>query len=270
MPIITISRGSASGGMALAEGLCKRLDYELVTRESVCSQAASFAVSAETLEQALLMPVGFWDRFRHDRRRYLAFVQAALCERARNDRIVYVGHAGHFLLEGVAHVLCVLVVAPLDLRLRMVMERQHVGQDEAARYVERMDRHRREWTRFLYAVDWHDPGLYDLVVNLRLLDVESAVDVVSTAALSEPLQPTGASRRSMANLLVASRVRAALAGDPGTASVEIGVEADGDVVRLQGRVRPLSMVDAVVRIARSVEGVRDVDARDLGSPGYTV
>jgi cytidylate kinase len=270
MSIITLSRGSASGGLILAQGLCERLGYEMVTREGICAEAARYGISAQDLEQALLKPVGFWDRFGHERWRYLAFVQAALCERARHDRIVYVGHAGHLLLQGVSHVLCVLVVAPGPFRVRMVMERQGVTEEEAVRYVERMDRQRKDWTRFLYGVNWLDPSLYDLTVNLKTLDVDGAVDLMSQAVQRERFQPTDASRGAMANLLLASRVRAALAADGTTASTEVGVEAAGAVIYLRGRVRPLSMVDAVVQVASRVEGVREVDSRDLGSPDHTV
>jgi cytidylate kinase len=30
-----------------------------------------------------------------------------------------------------------------------------------------MDRDRRKWTQFLYGLDWGQPSLYDLVINLE-------------------------------------------------------------------------------------------------------
>jgi cytidylate kinase len=270
MPIITISRGSASRGALLAEGLAKRLGYEEVTRESIVDEAARFGVSVKELKRALHKPVGFWERFSHERWRYLAFVQAVLCERAKAERIVYLGHAGHLLLRGVSHVLCVLVIAPMPFRVRSVMERDKVNQDEAARYIERMDRERREWTRFLYGVEWLDPDLYDLTVNLNALNVEATVEILAKAAQREEFQPNEASRKAMDNLRLASRVRAALAADERTASAEVDVRTEDGVVFLGGRVRPSSMVDLVVRVAGAVEGVREVDHRDLGAPDVTV
>ena len=113
MPIITISRGSASGGLSLAQGLAERLRYELVGREDIIQEASKFGTSEERLQGALLKPVRFWDRFGDERRQYLAFVQEALCERAKGDRIIYHGNAGHLLLWGISHVLCVRLIAPL-------------------------------------------------------------------------------------------------------------------------------------------------------------
>ena len=99
MAVVTISRGSASGGLLLAEKLGEKLGYDIVSREDVIREAARFGASEESLQEALLKPPSFWDRFRHERRRYLAFVQAALCERAQKDRIIYHGNAGHLLLR---------------------------------------------------------------------------------------------------------------------------------------------------------------------------
>jgi cytidylate kinase len=270
VPIITISRGSASGGRALAEGLAGRLGYALVSREDILEEAAKFGGSEAELKEALLEPVRLRDRFGHARRRYLAFVQLALCERARADRIIYHGNAGHLLLRGVAHVLCVRLIAPLAYRVGIVMEREKQSRDGAVAYIEERDRQREEWTRFLYGVDWLDPALYDLTVNLQTLSVESAVELVAAAARRAEFQPTEASRRAMADLCLASRVRAALAGDRTTGATEVEVRADGDVVYLKGRVREAPVVEAVIRIAGAVPGVRAVDRRDLDAPVYTV
>jgi cytidylate kinase len=270
MAIITISRGSASGGLLLAQGLSKKLGYALVSREDVIQAAATYGPSTEKLQETFLKPVGFWERFQHERRRYLTFVQEALCEHARKGRIIYHGNAGHLLLQDISHVLCVRLIAPLEFRIRMLMERGDMIRDDAIVYVERMDRQRKEWTRFLYGVDWLDPSLYDLTVNLKTLDVEGAVEVVAAVAQREEFQPTDQSRKAMDNLYLASRVRAALAADESTASAEVDVRADGDRIFLKGRVRPVSMVESVVRVASKVDGVRDVNRRDLDAPDYTV
>ncbi|MFH1610251.1 MAG: cytidylate kinase family protein, partial [Candidatus Bipolaricaulota bacterium] len=86
MPVITISRGSGSGGRLLATELAKKLGYEAVSREDIVANAASFGVSEEELRTALIEPPGLWSRFSRQRSRYLAFVQAALCQRVQGGR----------------------------------------------------------------------------------------------------------------------------------------------------------------------------------------
>jgi cytidylate kinase len=270
LAIVTISRGSGSGGLLLAERLADELGYEVVSREDIIREAATFGAPEEGLQDALLKPPGFWDRFKHERRRYLAFVQAALCEHAQRDRIIYHGNAGHLLLTGVAHVLCVRIIAPKPFRVQMLMERQKMGREEALDYIEKADRQREQWTRFLYGVDWLDPNLYDLTVNLRSLDITGVAALVAAAVRDPRLETTEASRKAMADLVLASRVRAALAANAETASAEVNVRAEDGVVYLKGKLRLASMVDPAVNLAGNVEGVRRVDRKQLDAPDYTV
>ncbi|MEW5733933.1 MAG: cytidylate kinase family protein [Thermodesulfobacteriota bacterium] len=263
MAIITVSHGGASGGVKLAEDLSKRLGYKLVSREDIVREAARFGVPEDMLKQALVRSLSFWDRLRHERRRYLAFVQAALCEHAASDNIVYYGNAGHLLLAGVSHVLCIRLIAPLALRIKIAGERLNLSQDDAVPFIEQMDRERQNWTRFLYGVDWLDPGLYDLTINLKTMDVAGAVEVAAAAAARPEFAPTDASRAAMSDLLLASRVRAALASDGRTASVDIAVRAGAGVVHLKGKLRSASLVSAVMEVAEKVPGVTGLDREEL-------
>jgi cytidylate kinase len=270
MAIVTISRGSASGGLLLAEGLAARLGYEIVSREDIVHEAARFGVPEEKLQEALISAPHFWQRFSHDRRRYLAFVQAALCEHAQKDRIIYHGNAGHLLLRGISHVVCIRLIASLTFRVRMVMERLKVSQEEAVRHIEKMDDQRKNWTRFLYDEDWLDPGLYDLVVNLNTLEVEGAVTIAAAAIERPEFAVTEESRQAMANLTLASKVRAALAANSDTAFADVEVVARDGVITLRGKIRPAQMIDPVIEVAGGVEGVLKVDREHLDSPELTV
>lgn len=270
MAIITISRGSASGGLLLAQGIAEKMGYKLVSREDILQSASKYGVSAEKLQEALLKPPGFWERFKHERKRYLSFVQAALCEQAKEDRIIYHGNAGHILLQGISHILCVRIIAPMSFRIHMLMERESMVREEAVRYIDKMDRQRKDWTLFLYGVDWLDPDLYDLTVNLKTLDIEGAVDLVAAAAEREVFQTTAESKKAMDDLYLASCVRSALAADHQTASVEVEIEADAGVVYLKGRIRPQAAIDSVLEIAGRVEGVREINREGLGTPDYGV
>lgn len=270
MAVVTVSRGAGSRGQDFARELAERLGYALVSREDVTREAARYGVPAETLQAALLAAPGFWDRLTLDRKRYLAFVQAVLSEHARKDRIVYEGNAGHLLLRGISHVVCIRLLAPFRLRVQTAMERLGMSDEEAVRYIETSDRERESWTRFLYGVDWLDPTLYDVTLNLRTLALEGAVEAALAVVRRAEFAPTDESRRAMEDLVLESRVRAALAADDETVAAAVQVHADAGVVALRGRVRPSRMVDAVTRVARGVDGVKEIEGKDLDSPEYTV
>lgn len=270
MAIITISRGTASGGSLLAEGLAKKLGYRIVSREEIIHDASRYGVPENKLDEALVKSPGFWERFTYGRRRYLAFVTAALCERAKSDGIIYHGNAGHILLGGISHVFNLRIIAPMSFRTEMAMKRYNLNRDEAVAYIHRVDQQRRDWTLYLYGSDWMDPSRYDLMINLKTMDISCAVDVAATAALNPSFAPTDASLKDMADLLLASRVKAVLAAAPETSSAEVWVSAHDGVVALKGKLRNGAMVQAVIDKAGSVEGVRKVDRDALGAPDFTV
>jgi osmotically-inducible protein OsmY len=109
-----------------------------------------------------------------------------------------------------------------------------------------------------------------MTLNLQTLDVEGAVELAIAAARRPEFATTEASRRAMADLVLASRVEAALAASEETAPLELGVSATDGVVSLRGRLRTASMVTAAVSVAESVQGVRGVNREALDAPDYTV
>jgi len=154
MSIITISRGSFGGGVMLAECLGAALGYRCLSREAVAEKAAAPGVSQEQLLDALSKPPGFLERFRHERYQFIALFQAALAEEVKGGKVVYHCNAGHLMLQGVSPLLKVRVIAPLEKRVAMVQERLNMSPSEAVAYIHKVDVDRKNWTRFLYGVNW--------------------------------------------------------------------------------------------------------------------
>ena len=60
MAIITISRGSMSGGEALAACLAQRLWYRTLGREVLVAAAAELGISEDTLAQKIIGRASLW------------------------------------------------------------------------------------------------------------------------------------------------------------------------------------------------------------------
>lgn len=270
MTTITISRGSASGGELLAKALVDRLGFEIVSREDIVHEASKYGVKEEKLKEALVQPPGFWDRIHHDRRRFLAFVQLALCEHAQKGNIVYHGNAGHLLLRGVSHVASIRLIAPMSYRINVLKERKNMSEEQAIAYINKVDEQRQRWTQFLYGEDCLDPHLYDLTVNLRTIEIPDAVEIAVAALSNKRFDPTDESRQAMDDLLLASRVRAALASDAKTMSAEVDVEASKGFVSLRGKLHSQRLVEQVIEAVGEVDGVEKIDRDNLDAPEYMV
>jgi len=270
MSIITISRGTFSGGKAIAECVAGRLGYECISREVLREAGDKYGVSAEILASAIDTAPRFLDRLGRQRDAYIAFFTASLCEHALRGNLVYHGHAGHFLLAGVQHVLRVRVVAPMEHRIEAAMKSMAAGRSEAIAYIERVDKERSRWTRFLYGVAWEDTAHYDLVLNLETMSVETACDLLAYTVGRADFTPSESSLEAMRVLAIKSRIAAALAADPRTSDAHVDVLVDGDVVRLRGWARVQSALDAIPEVAGKVEGVTQLESEVVVRTGFPI
>lgn len=253
MSVITITRGTFSGGMMLAECLSGRLGYRRIDRDALVERAASERASQHELRAALEETPTFPGRFNHKRYVYLCLIQAALMEEARSGQAIYHGLGGQLLLKGAPALLRLRIIAPMDFRIRMEEARLKLSRAEVIAHIEKMDRDRRKWAQFLYGVDWGDPSLYDLVINLEHIGIEQACDLVASLVEQGDFEFSPERQAAMNDLALASRVRAALALNPFTSNLEVEAVARDGSVSVRGDL--VEQVEEVERVARAVPGV---------------
>ncbi|MGD2126817.1 MAG: cytidylate kinase-like family protein [Desulfobacteraceae bacterium] len=210
MSIITVSRGSYSHGKEVAEKTAQELNYRCVSREVLLEASKEFNVPEIKLLHAIRDAPSILDRFTYGKEKYIAYIQAAILKHLQKDNVVYHGFAGHFFVRDVPHVLKVRILADVENRIRIVMERNGVEKKEAVRTIKKLDGQRRKWSRHLYEIDTSDPGLYDIVIHLHKITVGDAVDLICHTATLERFNTTAESQRMMNNLALASAAKAAL------------------------------------------------------------
>jgi cytidylate kinase len=260
MSIIAISRGTFSGGEALAKQVAERLGYPCISRETNLDAAAKrYGLEPEQLTAALDKRPSFWDREGDRRAVYLTFLCATLCEQAQGGKLVYHGYLGQLLLPGISHVIGVRVIADLEVRLRAAMQQQNLARADALAYLKKVDKERREWTRFLFEVEWDDPSLYDLVLNLSRMSLETASEQLAHLTERAEFQPTAASVKAMQDLTLSSRVLAALGADYSTRDAELKVTATDGIVTITGSTPTREVTEAVPLVVRQVEGVKGLN-----------
>jgi cytidylate kinase len=208
MPIITISRGTMSGGRAVAECLAERLGCPCVGREVLQVAAESLGASEETVRAKLQTPPGPWDAVTKERHTYVVAVQAALAAQCVTGALVYHGLAGQLLLRGLPGVLRVRLIAPLALRVQsLIGHHPHTSHEAAERYVQKVDRQRRRWVRAMYGEDVADTSLYDLTINLRALSLDTACVMITELAGQPHYEVTDAVRTKLQSFAATCRQR---------------------------------------------------------------
>jgi len=262
MSVITISRGTFSGGMAIAEKVAFLLGYPCVSREMMLEDAANdFGVAEEHLDQVVNESPKPWQQSRDRRSAYLNFIRAALLRRSSKGQLVYHGHGGHLLLSGVANVLRVLVIASEAYRVEAAMKDFNIDRKKAASIVKNDDAHSTKWTRFLYGVEWHDPSLYDLVLNLERVSVDTAVQAIVQMSKADEFKPNDTFHRTFQNEMLSSMVWISLAKAQLTTAADVSISADNGVVIVSGTAQSDQQVATIVEVAEKTTGVKKVDSK---------
>ena len=273
MAIVTISRGSMSGGEAFANCLASRLGYPVIGREVLVEAASRLGVTEDVLREKIQTSADLFEKLTTDRHIYLVALQSALADQCVSGNLIYHGHAGHFLLKDVPNVLRVRLIAPMSMRVRAVMERQGLSPEAAQDYIRYVDQERIEWTKFVYGVDWRDPKNYDIIINLRRVSLESACAMVSGMLQTPAYATTEEVKKKLRDFALACRVKVALVAKPICQSCRFDVQADDGTVMIswqQGALgappkSPETIEAEARRTAEAVKGVRKVTL-NLGKP----
>lgn len=184
MAIITISRGTMSGGRVVAECLAGMLGYPCVANEVLEAAALELGVPERVVREKFETTPGLWSRLNRDREVYLLAVKTALADRCVDGKLVFHGVGGRFLLDGLPGVLRVRLIAPLEKRIDYLTQTHHRLTAAAAEsFIDNVDRERRRWVKVTFDADVDDPFLYDVTVNQRWLSVDTAcVGIAELAA----------------------------------------------------------------------------------------
>ncbi len=259
MSCITISRGSYSYGKEIAEKVAAKLGYECVGRDALLDASETFNIPEIKLVEAIRDAPSILGRFTFGKERYISYIQAALLNKMQKDNIVYHGLAGHFFLKNISHVLKVRIIADLEDRIAYKMKLEgNLSREATQRLLKKIDEERIKWSQYLYGIDSRDSSLYDLVVHIKILTVEDAVDIICNTARLERFQTTSESQQAMNDLVTAANVKAAL----------VPFVPDVNVACSQGKVQVFlhvskysksSMTGEIEKIAKSIKGVEKIE-----------
>ena len=132
----------------------------------------------------------------------------------------------------------------------------------AIKAIHKSDHERGAFIKFAFGVDWDNPELYDIVLNMDNLTVDLAVDTVLHMASSEEIKACSMdAMRSLEMMGLARRAEAALIGagfGATSASLSVSVLEPGKI-QLTGFVSEQSNKTEAEDILKRVKGVKSVD-----------
>jgi cytidylate kinase len=258
MSIITISRGTKSGGLELADCLSNRLGYKQLSREAVIAESAKkYNFMEKFLLDKLERAPNLWQKFTNEHRRYIIFIQCALLNFIKEDNLIYHGYAGQMLLKGLPHVLKLRVEAPIEYRIKPVKAEFNYTDEQAIAYIEKVDQQRKRWVKMLYNEDWYNPSLYDMCLNLQNMSMETICNMVAVAIEQKDFRSSEKSQKLLENMSLECEVNAAMRSDDKIwGSHEVIVSAHDGVITLKGSAKNKELRDLILDTAAKVKGVK--------------
>jgi cytidylate kinase len=266
MAIVTIFAGTFGDDEEVARNVANALGYPFIGRELLSAASQRCQIPEAKLNDIVEKEPRWWEGWQENLRPYRIALQAAMTEAARGENLVYCGHVGHGLLPGIRHVLRVLMIAPLDYRVRQVRERLGLEDKAARRYIARVDKAHTRRLVALFGADWRDAGQYALVLNRAQVSAIGAEKLIAAAAKLIEYQATEESRQALEDLALSSKVESYLLTYPRFKDLNINVKAVQGEVVLTG-VIPSAVSESEIRsVVEGIPGVKKLTADFVALP----
>jgi cytidylate kinase len=261
MTVIAMTQEMASLGKDVALGVCEELGLQQVRHEVGDVVAGRMSVKKSLIRRIREGKAGKVERWAADEKTISIFTAEEVYDLAVKGNVLIRGWGATLWLRSVSHVPCIRVCAPLDTRVKRLMDRLETDEEQLARHeIEIDDAARAGRMEEHFNVPWGDATLYDMTLNTERVSIRTCVDLVVALARSKEFQETPASRSRLEGLALQARARAALRADPQTAGIDIVVEADHGVVTLRGIVvndREKGLVKDIVQKLPGVKSLED-------------
>ncbi len=114
--------------------------------------------------------------------RFIDVTSSVIKDLARAGDVVIIGRGSNVILKDLPGVLHVGLTTPLELRIRTIVEREHLSWNDAGKYVSDMEKARVIYFKKFFKVHPDDPKLYHMVLNMGTISVNIAAEIVAHAA----------------------------------------------------------------------------------------
>jgi len=267
MYFITFTRKMGTSGSEIARRVANELHYSFYDTEAIENTAREMGFLNDVKEVDEKMPSLFERLFSHRPEIHLDRLNAVIYELASRGNAVFLGRGSHILLRAFSCALHIRVTASLDKRIQNLMERGF-DREAATKALHKSDHEREAFIKFAFGVDWDNPVLYDMVLNMDNLSVALGADTVVHLARSEEIQARSLdAMESLEMIGLARRAEAALieVGFPSGALSVVVLEPGK--IRVTGAVEEESTKIEVEKVLRGLKGIKSVE-NQLGVVRY--
>lgn len=263
MNIVTISRQLGSLGDVVASIVARKKGFKLISADQVheramaCDPEYSDACSMYETEKG----PGLLGRIFFDSPAYNSLFQSLTYEFASEGNVVMMGRGSQFILKDVPGVFRARIVAPTEIRVERIRERQNVSRDEAARLVREHDRRRASLLQAVFEHDLRDWALFDTIINTARYSANGASEaLISAYSYLEKAPEPEHLKEKLAAMALAKSIETLIKKRLSSLEayrVEVSGEPEGQIV-ISGLIRDQKNKMRCEQIAQEFEGVSSI------------
>ena len=201
-PVICISREVGCGGVNIARllafelekmGTCKR--WKVLSKEILEESARELNMDPHKLRNYLkegdrsmfddILSAFSEKRYKSDRKITKTLIDL-ISSFANDGHCIIVGRAGHIIARNIQKSLFIKLTAPLNWRIKQIMEKFDLNIREATDLIEKTERERENLQRHIGGENYQDYG-FDLTINLSRLNITEVIGLIKYAAQTKGL-----------------------------------------------------------------------------------
>ena len=235
MPVNAMTQEMATLGKDVALGVAEKLGLQLVRHEVGDMVAGRMQVKKSLIRRIREGKASKIEKWSADEKTISIFTADEVLDLAVKGNVLIRGWGATLILRSVAHIPCIRVCAPMELRVKRLMERLETDDEPLARHeIEVDDQARATRMGEHFNVTWGDPTLYDLTLNTERISIATCVDEVVRLVQSKEFRETAGSKQHLADLALQARVLGALRTDARTSGIDIIVDVKKGGITLRG------------------------------------
>ena len=197
MAVITISRLVGSKGTLIGKEVAKRMNYAYADRELI--QEIMNQYGEVKFKDIYDSKLSLWDRYSGIRNGMLDFFKKVMLSIAKSGNVIIIGRGSFVSLGQYEDVLGTMIFAPMDVRIKAIMEMRDISDPEKAeKYIKQKEEIRQSFIEHTYNIKWNRIDNFDMVFNTGKLSPELVIDTMVLAGknLESKISETGALRTS--------------------------------------------------------------------------
>src|SRR6185369_10962826 len=158
MPVITMTQEMATLGKDVALGVCEALGLQQVRHEVGDVVAGKMHVKKSLIRRIREGKASKIEKWGADEKTISIFTADEVYDLALKGNVLIRGWGATLLLRSVPHIPCVQVTAPMELRVKRLMERLETDDEALARNeIKTDDAARAARMGEMYKIEWGDP-----------------------------------------------------------------------------------------------------------------